>query len=138
MLRTEDLECRFGYGFYVGDKVRFILSRGLELRTSIFDSLKVKYVEKSKNPDANRRVTGVITDYRQLVPGDLDIIGIMEDGYTFELRLNQCRDLKILDDANPVKITRLPDGVSYLEEKLERLDEAQNVSQKTLRESTVI
>jgi len=95
MLTTEDLYYRPGYGIDVGDVVKFILLRGLELRT--FEPFKSRHVEKSSNRNVNRRVTGTIKNYRPTKPGDLDIEGVTGDEYSFRLRLNQCRDLRILE-----------------------------------------
>jgi hypothetical protein len=98
MLTTTDLYERHGYGIDVGDNVRFELLRGLELRE--FEEFKSRNVVRSQNPNPNpnpnRTVTGRITIYKTWKPGDLEIEGIMSDGYTFMLKLNQCRDLRIL------------------------------------------
>lgn len=97
MLTSTDLYTRPGYGIDIGDVVKFELSRGLELRT--VEEFKSRIVEKSQNPNSNRRVTGIITNYNpcNVIHGDLEIEGTMADGYTFRLRLNQCRDLRILE-----------------------------------------
>ena len=95
MLTTTDLYERPGYGIDVGDKVRFELSRGLELRTS--EEFKSRIVERSQNPNSNRTVTGTITNYKPWKPGDLEIEGVMSDGYKFRLKLNQCYDLRVLE-----------------------------------------
>lgn len=95
MLTTTDLYTRPGYGIDVGDTVRFELLRGLELRTS--EEFKSRIVEQSQNPNSNRRVTGTITNYKPWKPEDLEIEGMMSDGYAFRLRLNQCRDLRVLE-----------------------------------------
>ena len=97
MLTIDDLERLPAHGFYEGDRVRFILLRGLELEThgEPFNSRSVK---KSANRNANRSFIGEITRYGQGTPtGNLNIEGIMDDGYKFKLRLHQCKDLKILD-----------------------------------------
>jgi len=94
MLTTTDLYTRPGYGIDVGYKVRFILLRGLELKTN--RKLKTRSIEESKNPNSNYSVTGIITNYRPGKPGDLEIEGTMNEGYTFRLKLNQCRDLRRL------------------------------------------
>ena len=96
MLTTEDLYTRLGYEIDVGDRVRFKLMRGLELKTPI-EPFVTKGVKKSSNRNANRTFIGTITNYQPTKPGDLDIEGKMEDGYSFRLRLNQCRDLQILE-----------------------------------------
>ena len=97
MLTTTDLYQRPGYGIDFEDLVRFRLCRGLEAEVSkIFQPLKIKVIQKSQNPNSNRSITGTIRNYRPTKPGDLDIEGVTEDGYIFNLRLNQCRDLKIL------------------------------------------
>nr|MBI4156569.1 hypothetical protein [Candidatus Woesearchaeota archaeon] len=95
MLTTYDLYERPGYGIDVGDKVRFELLRGLELRTH--EEFKSRIVARSQNPNSNRTVTGTIKDYKPWKPSDLEIEGTMSDGYQFRLRLNQCRDLRILE-----------------------------------------
>ena len=95
MLTTTDLYTRRGYGIDVGDMIRFELLRGLELRTS--EEFKSLIVERSQNPNSNRTVTGTITNYKPWKPGDLEIEGIMSNGYSFMLRLNQCRDLRVLE-----------------------------------------
>lgn len=92
---TSDLYRRPGYGIECGDNVRFILLRGLELRT--FKPLKSGSVQRSVNRNVNRRVTGTIKNYIALGADDLDIEGVMVDGYSFMLSLSQVRDLKILE-----------------------------------------
>ena len=95
MLTTHDLYHRPGYGIEVGDNVRFILLRGLELRT--FEPLKSRSVQRSVNRNVNRRVTGIIKNYMALGASDLNIEGVMVDGYSFMLSLSQVRDLKVLE-----------------------------------------
>lgn len=98
-LRTRDLYEKPGYGFDFGDLVRFNLCRGLVVKVAeAFRPLKFKYVGKSDNPDANRSITGKIEGYKPHLGGDLEIAGTTKDGYTFSLKLSQCRDLKVIED----------------------------------------
>jgi len=95
MLTTADLYERPGYAFDIGDRVRFFLLRGLELITN--ENFKARSVSVSQNPNSNRRVTGTVTRYVPYKPGDLEIECSMFDDYSLSLRLNQCRNLKILE-----------------------------------------
>ncbi len=97
MLDVKDLYNEPSYAFDYGDRVKFFLSRGLELVT-YDEPFKSRQVRKSSNRNSNRSFVGEITRYGQATPnGDLDIWGLMDDGYEFRLRLHQCRELRILD-----------------------------------------
>lgn|SRR3990170_4976337 len=97
MLTVDDLDNNPEYAFDYGDRVKFFLNRGLELITCD-EPFKSRQIRKSSNRNSNRSFTGEITSYGQATPNrDLSIEGVMADGYKFRLRLNQCRDLKILD-----------------------------------------
>lgn len=95
MLTTTDLYTRPGYGVEVGNTVKFELLRGLELRTN--EEFRLRIVERSQNPNSRRRLIGTITNYNPWKPGDLEIEGVMSDGYIFRLKLNQCHDLRVLE-----------------------------------------
>jgi len=95
MLTTKDLYTKPGYGIDIDSVVKFKLLRGLELKT--IELFKSRVIGKSKNPNSNRTVALTITDYKPYKSGDLEIEGVMSDGYNIMLRLSQCRDLKIFE-----------------------------------------
>jgi len=99
MLTTRDLYERHGYCIDVGDRVRFKLLRGWGLRTTdeeYWVSSESKIVQKLKNPNSNRTVTGTIVHYQPWGIDDLEIDVKMRDGYVAILKLHQCHDLRVL------------------------------------------
>ena len=96
-LTTYDLYKNPGYAFEINDLVKFRLLRGYKLKTSTYyDNRKKGIVEKSKNKNLNRTITGTIINYKPNKLSDLEIELIRKDGYEIILKLSQCKYLKIL------------------------------------------
>lgn len=97
MLTTQDLYTRPGYGIEVGDVVEFQLTRGLEFITYNNHNFKRIIVEKSSSHKPVKSLTGTITSYKPLQPGQLEIEGQTNEGYEFTLKITDCKDLTILN-----------------------------------------
>lgn len=97
-LTTYDLYKRPGYAFEVNDLVKFKLLRGYELIMYGvgYESSKRGIVEKSKNKNLNKTITGTIIDYEPGKLSDLEIELIRRDGCEIKLKLSQCKNLKIM------------------------------------------
>ncbi|MBS3083500.1 hypothetical protein J4423_01715 [Candidatus Pacearchaeota archaeon] len=95
MLTTLDLYQRVGYGIDFGDRVRFVLRRGYELKVS--PEYGAGMVQKSSMPNTNRTVVSRIQGLRPQQPGELEIDCTLDDGTPVWLKITHCRSLKILE-----------------------------------------
>jgi len=97
MITTDDLDRVPNYRFDVGDTVRFYLKRGREVYIADDQNFHAKFVRRSRNPNSNRQITLVVTNYRQHTPLDLEIEGTTTDGFASRVNLSDCRALKLME-----------------------------------------